>query len=130
MSERSFVPHEYGDDELEVFECGHERGHSNKPCPRDPRFPEFEDYTLHFFQGEDGEWTCLAKGNTRFAQQVSVKSGIGLSREEAEIWVRQSHVAAKDGFASAEKYVCQRLEILPSLSQQSVLALAIQRCHR
>ena len=33
VAQRTFVPHEYGDCELEVFECGFTRGWSDRPAP-------------------------------------------------------------------------------------------------
>src|SRR5206468_1724903 len=84
LSERSFVPHEYGEAEFEVFECGYTRGWSDRPCPADPQFPAFEDYLLRFVEGNDDGWYCLAVGRTPYAQQVHLRTGQGQSREEAE----------------------------------------------
>ena len=127
LTERSFVPHEYGEAEFEVFECGRTRGWADRPCPRDPHFPVFEDYDLHFLQGSDGDWSCLVVGRTRYARQVRLKDGHGQSREEAEAWVRHSYIAAKDGAAAAEKYLYECLQKVHSLSEFSRLSIALWR---
>jgi transcriptional regulator with XRE-family HTH domain len=49
LVERTFVEHQCGDAEFEVFACGATRGWTNRPCPKDPRFPRFEDYVLTCF---------------------------------------------------------------------------------
>jgi transcriptional regulator with XRE-family HTH domain len=107
--ERVTVPHEYGDDLMEVFECRYTRGWNERPCPSDPRFPTFEDYDLTFREHVDGGWLCLASGKTRFARQVSLDPGRGRSQQEAEIWVRRSYVRARDGHAAGEKYLAEQL---------------------
>jgi transcriptional regulator with XRE-family HTH domain len=127
LSERSFVPHEYGDAEFEVFECGHTRGWQDRPCPIDPQFPAFEDYDLHFLQGSDGDWHCLAVGKTGHARQVALRDGRGSSREEAEAWVRYSYIVERHGHSAAERYMFKHLPNLPSLSEHSRLSLAIWR---
>jgi transcriptional regulator with XRE-family HTH domain len=127
LSERTFVTHEYGDAEFEIFECGSTRGWQDRPCPRDPQFPAFEDYDLHFLQGSGGDWHCLAVGKTRHARQVGLRDGRGNSREEAEAWVTYSYIEAKDGHSAAEKYMFEHLPHLPSLSEYSQLSLALWR---
>lgn len=125
LSERSFVEHEHGTTEFEVFECGHTRGWADRPCPADPKFPVFDDYDLHFVQGGDGGWFCFAVGRTPCARQVGLQDGQGQSREEAEAWVRYSYIAAKHGLSSAERYLVERLREFSILSQRSQLAIAI-----
>jgi len=98
---RTFVDHEYGDSELEVFACGHTRGWNSRPCPKDPRFPKLEDYELAFMQESDGTWWCYATGTTEAARQVELQSGCGLSREDAEKWVKYSYILARDGYEAA-----------------------------
>jgi DNA-binding XRE family transcriptional regulator len=127
LSERSFVPYEHGEAEFEVFECGCTRGWADRPCPRDPHFPAFEDYDLHFLQGTGGEWSCFAVGRTSYARQVDLRDGHGQNREEAEAWVRHSYIAAKDGSAAAEAYLYEFLQKLPSLSEASRLSMAFWR---
>ena len=127
LSERSYVTHEHGDAEFEVFECGHTRGWADRPCPSDPQFPAFDDYDLRFFQGTDGNWSCLAVGRTRYARQVGLRSGQGQSRDEAEAGVRYSYVAAKDGSEAAEEYLYKLLQKLPWLSEASRLSMAFWR---
>ncbi len=127
LSERSFVEHEHGNTEFEVFDCGHTRGWADRPCPADPRFPTFDDYDLHFVQDSNGESFCFAVGRTPYARQVGLQDGRGQTREEAEAWVRYSYIAAKEGFAAAEKQLCERLRKLDSLSELSRLSMAIWR---
>jgi transcriptional regulator with XRE-family HTH domain len=127
LSERTFVTHEYGDAEFEIFECGCTRGWQDRPCPHDPQFPAFEDYDLHFLEGSNGDWHCFAVGRTRHGRQVGLGDGRGNSREEAEAWVRYSYIEAKDGHSTAEKYMFEHLPHLPSLSEYSQLSLALWR---
>jgi transcriptional regulator with XRE-family HTH domain len=96
------VPHEYGEDELEEFECGSTRGWRDRPCPSDPRFPKFEDYELTFL-GVPGAWSCLASGRTKEAKAVDLQVGHGDTREKAARWVERSYVSARDGYDVAER---------------------------
>jgi transcriptional regulator with XRE-family HTH domain len=102
---RTFVDHEYGDTELEVFACGHTRGWSNRPCPKDPSFPKFEDYELTFQQEGDGSWWCFARGTMEEARQVELQSGCGLTREDAERMVKRSYILARDGYDAAKAFM-------------------------
>ena len=101
LETRTFVDHEYGDVECEEFRCGYTRGWRDRPCPKDPRFPEFEDYELTF-EEEDGGWCCWARGRTDAAHSVELSNGFGRSREEAERFVRRSYIQARDGSEAAE----------------------------
>jgi len=94
MIEQTAVPHEYGADEIEIFACGCTRGWKWRPCPSDPRFPNFEDYDLHVEQDEEGMWWCSARGRTRAAQAVELQIGRGRSEEEAKSQVLESYRAA------------------------------------
>jgi hypothetical protein len=81
------------EDVYEIFECGCRTlgGYMEEPCPSDPRFPKFEDYNLHFFEnpGESiYKWQCNAFGKTDMARRVSLWTGHGRTREEAERSVR------------------------------------------
>jgi transcriptional regulator with XRE-family HTH domain len=102
LTQRVDVPHEYGDDVLDVFECGATRGWESRPCPRDPRFPRFEDYELSYFAEED-TWWCIAHGRTREARLVSLQHGHGSTREVAARWVQRSYISARDGHTAAEQ---------------------------
>lgn len=105
LEERTFVQHEYGDAELEVFACGHRRGADRRPCPKDPRFPKFEDYDLTFFpEDEEAAWYCMAIGRTESAREVALDSGYGRSRDEAKRWVERSYILARDGYKTAEAF--------------------------
>jgi hypothetical protein len=104
---RESMPHEYGDDLVEIFDCGFIRGGpaGGRPCPKDPRFPTFEDYDLTFREEADGRWSCFALGRTRFARQVSLDLGRGRTKMDAELWVKRSYIRARDGYAAAEKFL-------------------------
>jgi len=108
LAMRTFVPNEYGDTELEAFECGYTRGADSRPCPTDPRFPKFEDYELLFQEERNGVWYCHAIGQTEMARRVSLQTGSGRSKEHAEMWMRRSYVSARDGYEAAEAYTRER----------------------
>jgi len=81
-------------DTREEFECGHETvaGFLQRPCPKDPKFPPFEDYELRFqeiHEGHHSSWRCYPRGTTEMAQRVSLPPGYGETREEAEQKVRE-----------------------------------------
>jgi len=85
LSETMRVNHEYGDDVIEVFQCGHDS--NGRPCPSDPKFPKFEDYKLTM-QHLDGEshfrWRCFAIPQTSAAKCLGMFSGVGRTEQEAE----------------------------------------------
>jgi len=112
LAQRTGVEHEYGSDEVEVFECGFTRGWTERPCPTDSRFPRFEDYELTFRQERDGRWFCYPQPTTRYARQVMLPPGSGHSREEAEMWVQRAYIRERSGYDAAEEYVNQRLRDL------------------
>lgn len=95
LIERMPVPHEHGDDELEVFECGVRRGWTLRPCPSDPRFPKFEEYELVVRKDGDGTWWCHAVGRTPGARAVPLEAGRSKSEEEAKLIVSQSYQAVR-----------------------------------
>jgi transcriptional regulator with XRE-family HTH domain len=95
ITEQTAVPHEYGDAELEIFACGYTRGWKRRPCPSDPRFPNFDDYDLCLQQDGDGMWCCSARGRTPAAQAVWLQIGRGRSEEEAKSQVLESYRAAR-----------------------------------
>jgi len=76
-------------DTQEVF-----AGEVYQPCPSDPRFPKFEDYELRFREHHDDGyrmWQCSAVPRTAMARHISLPSGSGNSREEAEARVREAY---------------------------------------
>ena len=105
LSQLTFVEHEYGDAEWEFFECGAERGWRNRPCPKDPRFPRFEDYKLLVREDEPGVFWCHASGTTDAARAVELQNGMGRTAGEAALWVRRSYVAAREGADAAEAFL-------------------------
>ena len=97
LTERIRVPHEYGDDELEVFECGFHRGSTWRPCSGDPQFPKLEEYDLVSKKDGNGTWHCHAMGRTSGARAVALNPGHGMSEEEAKSLVVQNYEAARRG---------------------------------
>lgn len=85
------VPDEDGNTEgYERFECGYESGgRSERPCPSDPKFPKFDDYDLTFQDVGDSMWRCYPLGRTPMARSVSLPSGGGPTKQDAEAKVRQ-----------------------------------------
>ena len=78
----------------EEFECGHVKfgGWTERPCPKDPRFPRFEDYNLSFQHNRDEKqwkWQCQAIGKTEMARSIYLPMGYGSTKEEAEVYVRE-----------------------------------------
>jgi transcriptional regulator with XRE-family HTH domain len=103
MIEQTSVPHAYGDSELEVFACGFTRGWTWRPCPRDPRFPAFDDYELILRRDDqDSAWWCHAVGRTAASRAVPLQVGRGKSEEEAKSQVLQSYVSAQRGNTAPE----------------------------
>jgi transcriptional regulator with XRE-family HTH domain len=102
LAERSFVDHEYGDVEIEVFECGLMRGWKDRPCPKDPQFPRIEDYELQHSQDGEDRWHCFGLGKTEQARSVEFSPGFGSTKAEAEHRLRHNYVRVKDGWAEAE----------------------------
>lgn len=105
LVQRTFVPHEYGDCELEEFECGYTRGWSDRPCPTEPRFPTIDDYDLISVQESYGLWYCSARGKTREARQISLWPASGKTQQEAEARVRASLIRSRGGSAAAEAFL-------------------------
>lgn len=104
LAERTFVDHEYGDCEWDRFECGAEDGYRFRPCPKDPRFPEFEEYELMTYQ--EGElFYSGARGRSDMARAVELGQGFGRTPESAEKWVKRSYVAARYGSDAAERFL-------------------------
>lgn len=80
----------------EIFECGYHAfdGYTEKPCPSDPKFPCFEDYTLQFHHNPSEtqySWLCLALPKTDMARRLSLQSGCGRNKEEAERQLRERY---------------------------------------
>ncbi len=82
-------------DVREEFECGYLTfgGSMERPCPSDPKFPDFADYELHFFNSpsEPHGWVCSAVGKTDMARRLFLQPGHGRTREGAEQRLRESY---------------------------------------
>jgi hypothetical protein len=98
------VPLEHADDEIEVFACGFTRGYIERPCPKDSRFPKFEDYELIPFC-EGTQYYCQAQGKTEFARQVTLQMGFGDTAEDAMEYVKYFYLVARDGYDAAQAFL-------------------------
>jgi hypothetical protein len=104
LSARATVENEYGAAEWDRFACGAETGWRERPCPKDPRFPKFEDYEV--ICGDDGErFYSHAIGKTDAARAVELRGGPGKTRESAAKWVEKSYILARDGYEAAEAFI-------------------------
>lgn len=108
LVERTFVDHEHGDCEFEVFGCGATQGWQYRPCPRSSDFPEFADYDLVVTEEQDGRYFCYARGRTEHAQSVHLGNCCGTSEEEACRQVRWQYVALMHDDVVADKEVGPR----------------------
>jgi hypothetical protein len=75
-------------DTYEVFACGFEAvgGHTDRPCPADPKFPKLQEFDLEFFeeaQESVWQWMGYAKPKTRMAKLLHLSPVHGRTREEA-----------------------------------------------
>ena len=89
-------PEEKHWDIRETFECGytHFGGELERPCPKDPNFPSFEDYDLQFGESQTErywKWKCQAIGKTKMARCLWLPLGYGRTKEESEKAVRDSY---------------------------------------
>ena len=87
-------------DVRENFACGYQHfgGFTERPCPKDPLFPKFEDYDLRFqeFPNEPFlKWQCYAMGKTDMARRLQLPFGYGQTREKAEKSVREAYRACQ-----------------------------------
>lgn len=91
-------PEEKDWDLRETFDCGHESfgGFTERPCPKDPRFPRLDDYDVRVEEMPPGErywrWQCHAFPKTDVARRLPLPTGYGRTREEAEGYVRYAYV--------------------------------------
>jgi hypothetical protein len=87
LVEQTSVPHTYGDDLYQGFDCGHETGGGREtPCPSDPKFPKFEEYELRTeYHAEEGiwPWVCYALPRTHMAQRLGLFRALGKTEREA-----------------------------------------------
>ena len=92
-------------DTRESFVCGYRTfaGLTERPCPKDPRFPSFEDYELLFREKSEEphwKWQCHAMGRTKMARRLDLSPGYGRTREEAESHVRENYERYRKGAAA------------------------------
>jgi hypothetical protein len=89
-------PEEKHWDVRETFACGYQHfgGFLERPCPKDPRFPRFEDYELQCRESPAEprwKWQCYAIGKTEMARRLLLPLGYGCTRDEAEKSVRDAY---------------------------------------
>jgi hypothetical protein len=82
---------------VERYECGFQifGGTIQRPCPADPNFPAFADYTLACERTrEQGShtWLCQAWPKTEMARKVRLDTGYGKSEEEAKRKVKANYL--------------------------------------
>jgi TIR domain len=94
--------------EISTFECGYVSidGYMRRPCPHDPKFPKFQDYTIKCQQNSaqptewghpTWRWTCFAVPKTEMARLVSLEPGYGQTRRGARrMLIRHYAEAAKE----------------------------------
>lgn len=83
-------------DEVEIFACGYHTfgGRIEHPCPSDPNFPRFDDFELHWRSVESSasgriQWDCTAKPKNERAHKLTLRNGVGDTKEEAEQNLRE-----------------------------------------
>lgn len=99
---RNDIQHEYGDDVLNEYACGHTDGWQFRPCPRDPRFPAFEDYEIRYHQ-EGDQWYAYALGKTDMARAVCLSNAEGDTQADALRLMRRAYIQARYGYEEAER---------------------------
>ena len=75
-------------DIVETYECGHQlfAGYTQYPCPKDPKFPTWEDYDVVCERTNDKSprsWQCHAWPKTDMARKVHLEISYGKSEEAA-----------------------------------------------
>ena len=90
-------------DVRDTFSCGFQRfgNFIEQPCPSDPRFPQFEDFELHYsYIPEEPihKWQCFAIGKTDMARKLGLGFGLGETKEEArnQILKEYNHYAKNE----------------------------------
>jgi TIR domain-containing protein len=86
LSHMRELHHEYGDDVIEVFECGYEDG-GGTPCPSDPKFPKLDEFDLkteHSAANAPWPWRCYAIPRTLSAKRLGLISELGATEEDAK----------------------------------------------
>ena len=82
-------------DIVETYECGHQifAGCTRCPCPKDPKFPTWEDYEVICERINDQSpesWQCHAWPKTDMARKVNLEISYGKSEEVAREKLRTS----------------------------------------
>ena len=75
-------------DIVETYECGHQlfAGYTRYPCPKDPKFPTWEDYDVVCERTNDESqlnWQCYAWPKTDMARKVHLEVSYGTTEEGA-----------------------------------------------
>ncbi len=84
---------EHNDGYYEHFGCGYSTrdGYPESICPKDPQFPEFEDFELKLEKTTSGEWVCDPMGKTAKAKLLSIGHCPGRTEAEARARVRKRY---------------------------------------
>ena len=89
-------PEEKDWDLREIYACGYQSfgGYKEHPCPSDPEFPRFDEYELTYHHSPDEthfKWQCYALPKTDMARRLSLPTGLGRTKEEAERFIREHY---------------------------------------
>jgi len=94
-------------DVVEVFDCGFKLfgGSLDRPCPHDPRFPQFEDYEIGILaeqlRGGEG-FTAMGRPQTEMARKVRLDAGSGTTEEDARNRLKAHYLYAAGKITNAE----------------------------
>jgi hypothetical protein len=94
-------------DLVEVFDCGFRLfgGSVDRPCPQDPRFPQFKDYEIVVLSGQLGGgegFTAQALPQTDMARKVCFEAGSGQTEGEARSRLEAHYLYAAGKITNAE----------------------------
>jgi predicted RNA-binding Zn-ribbon protein involved in translation (DUF1610 family) len=81
-----------GDIDYESYACGYLiQDVCQRPCPSDPAFPKYEEYTPEFNEcgsGTEKHWLCIPVPATSAAKRLRLSPASGRTKEEAEQQIR------------------------------------------
>lgn len=94
-------------DVVEVFNCGFRSygGSVDRPCPHDPKFPQFEDYEIVILprplRGDEG-FTAMARPKTDMAGKLRIDAGSGATEDAARTRLKANYLYAAGKITNAE----------------------------
>jgi len=88
-----------GDIDYESYACGYlVQDTCQRPCPFDPAFPKYEEYTLEFHEcgsGPEKTWLCIPIPATSAAKRLRLSPATGKTKEEAEQVARAEYARCR-----------------------------------